>query len=1350
MRDKERTEKEKREERALARQQEFTHTLPFWETTETRRKQREDEERKIRERMVEEARALTYLPYYGPEPPPPERRRREEPFEPSGQGPATRPRLDPEQDRAFQEAWREALGMPTAMPELTEEDELGFVPSAYREEEEDKEVERLIREAAEERRQEEEKEAAKEKERKERINKVAQMAKEIREIIQESHDKYDLEMYGRNLDPEDFFNTVLLGKSGPRTLIKQIDFCDIPLEVITEHIVFNTDSYGVIIAGLSRIFTTAIELGKKEYVDTHGIEPNLIKIRYGITFFTYGDRSPYFYFFNTQYTSTPNRSNTSIADRFITELAGHAHNKLNNFSVYLERVGRVDIPVYNLVLGRNVPDNTFVGCLSTASIFFTYREPVSRLPGTVVEEVKKVSILDDPYKGNFSTLKKVPKKIRKIVTFRDYLGLGVCGFENYISIITNRTDKLCNQYEIDRWRDLIAEKFFLLPQKQKEYITEGKLILFVKECFIENGENIIIYYYDSNRFIIPSQLYETRVLPIKEYDHILLVCSRHCYCTTLEMLYTNIFNKKFSSAVANIEELGTGKYGIINYINRNFNNEKVIRKKHYVMEPDYRAQKKEIRHIHYFLDIETYNRGNGYQDPYLIVIKEQYKDVIEGKHIFYGKNCCIDMILDFLIPLIVQSKKEKNVYRHIWAHNGSCFDYIILCRYLQRFFPIDIKGSKTKIKTIKISECIEMLDSCCWFGGSLRNLANDCNTIHRKTDFSFANISLDRIDRDLEFRKKSIEYCTNDCVVLEEVVQKLILNMFENFEYPIECEQKIQKSGPKIKIPKHFPCSASALAVYIYSHGFQDFPLHTNDKESIYNAERQAYHGGITLATRLYGRNIKSYDINSSYPYSMTCIMPYQYTHTTAYDNTKIIEPTDLYEVTSFDFPPHVKIPNLFVKSSKQGQGLIFVKHWSTADNEDGKSQYYWGCEILLAMKLGCEFEFGNVHHYTQGSIFKKYVDFFYKKKSEAKTAYEKLFYKRLLNSLYGKLGQKNEPNKICGDLFVCIQDLLAREKDIEFINILNNFSIDVKLKQNTKYYERIGGLVRFPSYIAAKSRCTLLEAVYAGDNEGKSLIDYICYMDTDSIFLCDGKTLNSSYVDNYKLGYFKLEVGKCYDRGLFFGAKSYFLFNTSKMAEGLSVFKGIREFSKTEENIDVLYKSFLDSTKHFTSRFEMFRRAFGEIQIMQSERRIKATFAFKRLILDDPPLSLPFQNIQQAAEKYMEYIKPALLEDSELKRLERSKMSQLEKEDEKAEKTYNKEIQSLVREFIRNINKENELEIRKLYGKFSLPEPRELSEKIVKIFSYIDNNKVKENLLNIQDQRTDLQKFLEINDIFN
>ena len=181
-----------------------------------------------------------------------------------------------------------------------------------------------------------------------------------------------------------------------------------------------------------------------------------------------------------------------------------------------------------------------------------------------------------------------------------------------------------------------------------------------------------------------------------------------------------------------------------------------------------------------------------------------------------------------------------------------------------------------------------------------------------------------------------------------------------------------------------------------------------------------------------------------------------------------------------------------------------------------------------------------------------------------------------------------------------------------------------------------------------------------------------------------------------------------------------------------------------------MLYKSFLDSTKHFTSRFEMFRRAFGEIQIMQSERRIKATFAFKRLILDDPPLSLPFQNIQQAAEKYMEYIKPALLEDSELKRLERSKMSQLEKEDEKAEKTYNKEIQSLVREFIMNINKENELEIRKLYGKFSLPEPRELSEKIVKIFSYIDNNKVKENLLNIQDQRTDLQKFLEINDIFN
>ena len=152
-----------------------------------------------------------------------------------------------------------------------------------------------------------------------------------------------------------------------------------------------------------------------------------------------------------------------------------------------------------------------------------------------------------------------------------------------------------------------------------------------------------------------------------------------------------------------------------------------------------------------------------------------------------------------------------------------------------------------------------------------------------------------------------------------------------------------------------------------------------------------------------------------------------------------------------------------------------------------------------------------------------------------------------MLNSLYGKTGQKEYPSKVFVDGEGVLK--IKREKQ-NMTKILSRGPdlYEIEISPLDLHPQHVGSLVYIANYITSKARLLLFDAIYKIHRDNGR----VYYCDTDSIFT-DSK-LPQELLDEDKLGLWKCEYE--IKRGKFFGSKSYVIETMS--GKKFVKFKGI------------------------------------------------------------------------------------------------------------------------------------------------------------------------------------------------
>ena len=647
--------------------------------------------------------------------------------------------------------------------------------------------------------------------------------------------------------------------------------------------------------------------------------------------------------------------------------------------------------------------------------------------------------------------------------------------------------------------------------------------------------------------------------------------------------------------------------------------------KHCIKKPE--DEESGIRHDHWCFDIESFRSPvDGRQMPYLVCVRKIGE--FSGKS-YLGANCILDFVFDFIIKKVANLKRHPKKRIHVWSYNGAGYDHHLIIKVLQRVLPIKILGSSSSIKCIRISSRFEFLDLCCWyapmrFNGlkGLAALAEMVGTAHKKTNFDHTATPASL--EDPEFRKNAIEYCMNDCTVLAELVQELVLKTYCEFE---KKDERLIRTDFYIRRAyylqdKYFPYSSASLAIRIYRSCFMrdDITVRPSPPNILFY-ERESYHGGLTYALIPVAKDVNVYDINSSYPAVMMGVMPDTFllstpgkiTYSLELDsNLSEIEETDLYKVDIFKFGPEVKFPNICIRT-KDG-GIINPRiHESPC--------YIWGTELILGIEMGGTFVVSCHYEYGKDGYFTSYIEYFYEKKASAKAEKKKhleLFYKMLMNSLQGKLGQKNYKKYQAGTPGDIYTAMCKQGKEPETIRFLGGGMFKAEWDAPDEM-NSIGSLVRFPAYISARGRTNLIRAILAAG------VENVQYMDTDSIFLINGTKLPDKFVSETELGKFKLEKTKQYC--ITFGAKNYVMFNGDEDTSPILKCKGVNNVPDWKEYRDILSKG-----DTYTAKIDsFFTRKYGSVFVSPQIRRIRKTLQLKRKIVGNT--TLPFKDIHEYEE---------------------------------------------------------------------------------------------------------------------
>lgn len=509
----------------------------------------------------------------------------------------------------------------------------------------------------------------------------------------------------------------------------------------------------------------------------------------------------------------------------------------------------------------------------------------------------------------------------------------------------------------------------------------------------------------------------------------------------------------------------------------------------------------------------------------------------------------------------------------VYCHNLSKYDLTFLHKIFHKYFNVSNIVSKerdiisisitSKSKVGKIKPKLIFNDSICILPSSLEKLGKSFNveTIKGVFPYSFVNENNlnykgpkpdinffnDKVTKDVynnltnipvitetykdeswSMRDETILYLEKDLISLYQIINKMSDLIFKSY--------KINITNCK---------TISSLALSIYRSNFLDNEhMLAHTEGDLEKAVRSAYFGGRNEVFVPCGKNLYSYDYNSLYPTAMLQPMPV--------GNPLFSLCKDLHKIFGFVKAkvtvPGMNIPPLPCRTNIDGvEKLTFpIGTWTG----------WWFSELLkLAEANGCQIEVQESYIFEKGyGIFDEYVKTMAAIKDNTTGAMREI-HKLLLNTLFGKMGMKDNP-----DCIKVVSSVEAEEIHLSR-NVIHNFRLDEN-KEYIRYHKKpdeglceqsgidyekeaitvadLKSIVNTSTPIAAATTSWAMILMY-------NYIKNSLYTDTDSIFIKE--PLNGNVVGS-GLGKFKLEYGGLIKNAIFPSAKLYLLETNKKGKE--------------------------------------------------------------------------------------------------------------------------------------------------------------------------------------------------------
>lgn len=618
-------------------------------------------------------------------------------------------------------------------------------------------------------------------------------------------------------------------------------------------------------------------------------------------------------------------------------------------------------------------------------------------------------------------------------------------------------------------------------------------------------------------------------------------------------------------------------------------------------------------------DIETMVTSE--RPPFLSVLYFPPNDVVKEEHyeIFEGGDC-VKKTWYFLKELAKNGADLK-----VWTFNGSRFDVMYILPYIEE---ASLSGSATFMKRILarfenpekdgFSGSIEFIDLALTLQGSLNSLAKTFGVGEKAESGGFQHYtSLESIEKNIGM-KKVIKYCKQDT--------KLVFDIYTKFR------ETVNKEFGKEYIPKTF-ISASSLAFKIWLKNFYKFDSLKPLKGLLqceYDEIKNSYFGGYSMVFEKRMTHGFYYDINSAYPSVMCGKMPtfIDKRFKKRGDIDAILmgrrdpDKVYLFKLSSFKFPPDTYAPSI---PCRVAQGNLYPLE-STSINES----WVWDhlLDNIFRTSKDFECEIVEIISFHTDTIFKKMIEEIYPMKQNPNPAI-KAFVKLLLNSVYGKTGQRQFPDRVLRGGYKEKADFKEVLKEIQSFDRTYNPKNPKTLKEFSKLsfggavsyildYDSSsetpthpGSLVFIASYITSMARLKLISMI----QECVAVGNYPKYCDTDSLVL--EFELPNGYIHSTTLGLWKLEAEIM--EAWFFGSKTYIYRdrngNEVKKMKGIpaEVLKEVDLWKLSEADLQVK----LGQTWH---------RKWGEVISIDMTKKLRQTL--NRRIFNKEGKSRPLRNV--------------------------------------------------------------------------------------------------------------------------
>lgn len=476
------------------------------------------------------------------------------------------------------------------------------------------------------------------------------------------------------------------------------------------------------------------------------------------------------------------------------------------------------------------------------------------------------------------------------------------------------------------------------------------------------------------------------------------------------------------------------------------------------------------------------------------------------------------MLEDFLRRIMVVAKNKR--VRLVYFHNLGSFDGILLLKHFATNLP-SICNIRTVYRDSELYEIIiyrnkrvvlRLRDSLKLLPGSLDSLAKTfCPELGVKGSFDHKSVEVKNL---VKIKNESLIYMRQDIRLLGGIMLRA---------------QEIYWNDYKLDFTNYLTVSSLSLAIFRLAYYDPKITPIYIPLKNVEKFIRYGYYGGHTDVYNPLGYNLYYYDVNSLYPYIMKEFsMP---GGKGVWRNN--LEECELSSLCGFIqayvvCPPEMNNPFLPFKKS---DGTLLFPTGSFVG-------IYYSEEFIFAQKLGYKiYPIKGYMFEIMESPFKEFVSSLSAKRQEAQKINDlglSYIYKRLMNSLYGRFGIKDEGT---------LTEFCDKERHnylIRHADIRNAYELSERfyLVIYTMNSSRISDTKWEPPRLAAiqiSAAITACARIYMYQFIGR---DDCFYTDTDSAVLQN--PLPQELVDPTVLGCLKLEHEL--ESGLFLAAKSYVL----------------------------------------------------------------------------------------------------------------------------------------------------------------------------------------------------------------